>query len=153
MHGHLASMLNALLLVLVLASPGVAQGQQPDLAGLWKTIGDRSGQADSLVRIVENNGEYVGVVVTVFSPPAADANPVCALCRGELKDKPVVGMTILRGLRRQGDSYAGGAILDPDDGDTYRCTVRLLESGRKLEMRGYIGLPIFGRTQVWIRAN
>jgi uncharacterized protein (DUF2147 family) len=60
-------------------------------------------------------------------------------------------MTILRGLRREGERYAGGEILDPDDGKVYRCAVTVIEGGKKLEVRGYIGIPLLGRSQVWQR--
>jgi uncharacterized protein (DUF2147 family) len=130
---------------------GPVPAQTPDPSGLWKTVSDRTGQADSLVRIVEINGEFRGTVVTVFSPPADSPNPVCELCEGELKGRPVIGMTILRGLRREGERYTGGEILDPDDGKVYRCAVTVIEGGKKLEVRGYIGIPLLGRSQVWQR--
>lgn len=134
---------------LIFSAPVPAQ--TPDPSGLWKTVSDRTGQADSLVRIVEINGEFKGTVVTVFSPPADSPNPLCELCEGELKDRPVIGMTILRGLRREGERYTGGEILDPDDGKVYRCTVTVIEGGKKLDVRGYVGIPLLGRSQVWQR--
>jgi len=137
------------LAAFLLACPSYALCQSSP-AGLWKTFSDRNGQPDGLVRIVEVAGHYEATVQAVFSPPAPSANPLCELCPGELKDKPVVGLKIMRDLHPDGDAYAG-EILDPDDGNVYRCTVRLIEGGRKLEVRGYVGLPIFGRTQVWTR--
>ena len=101
--------------------------------------------------IEERDGEFVGTVVKVFSTTAP--NPVCERCEGELRNRPVVGMTILRGLRGLGGEYDGGTILDPDEGRTYRCSARLLDGGRKLEVRGYVGVPFFGRTQIWVRGN
>ncbi|MBV8031913.1 MAG: DUF2147 domain-containing protein [Betaproteobacteria bacterium] len=136
-----------LLLFLIAAA---ARSQAPTPAGLWKTFSDRTGQADGLVRIVESQGRYRATVEAVFSPPAESPNPLCELCPGELKNRPVVGLTIMQDLRPEADGWSG-EILDPDDGKVYRCTVRLVEGGRKLEVRGYIGLPIFGRTQVWQR--
>ena len=104
-----------------------------------------------MVHIVEVNGEYIGTVVAVFSPPAPDARPLCELCLGELKDKPIVGMIILRGVRQSGDGYSAGRILDPDEGEVYRCRIAPLDGGRKLEVRGYVGIPLFGRSQTWVR--
>ena len=132
---------------------GSAAAQQPTPAGLWKTYSDRSGLADGLVRIVEVNGAFEGTVEKVLSPPAPDPNPRCEDCSGALKDKPVVGLRILRGLRPDGEGYSGGEILDPDDGRVYRCRARLLDGGRRLEVRGYLGIPFFGRTQVWQRED
>jgi uncharacterized protein (DUF2147 family) len=103
------------------------------------------------VRIVEKEGEFLGTVVRIFDADAP--NPACERCEGALKDKPVLGMTILRGLRRDGDGFRGGTILDPDEGRVYRCSAALLDRGRRLEVRGYVGLPLFGRTQTWIRAD
>ena len=90
-------------------------------------------------------------MVEVFS--ATTPNPTCGLCEGALKDQPVIGMTILRGLRRDGSGFGGGTILDPDEGRTYRCTATLRDGGRKLEVRGFIGVPLLGRTQIWVRGN
>jgi uncharacterized protein (DUF2147 family) len=119
--------------------------------GLWNTIDDRTGKAEGLVRIEEIDGEFVGNVAGLFSP--ATPNPIRDLCEGALKDKPIIGMRIVNGLRRDGDGYAGGTILDPDEGRAYRCNAILLEEGRKLEVRGYLGLPLLGRAQIWIRGN
>jgi uncharacterized protein (DUF2147 family) len=130
---------------------GAAPAQTPTAAGLWTTFNDGTGKPDGLVRIDEIDGEFLGTVVEVFS--ATTPNPICDLCEGALKDKPIIGMTILRGLRRDGNGYGGGIILDPDEGRTYRCTAMLLDGGRKLEVRGYLGLPLLGRTQTWVRGN
>jgi len=136
-----------------------AAAAQATPAGLWKTYSDRSGLADGLVRIVEVDGAFEGTVEKVFSPPAADPDPRCEDCPGEFKDKPVIGLKILRGLRPNraaparegGQRYSGGEILDPDDGKVYRCSAKLLDGGRTLELRGYVGIELFGRTQVWRR--
>jgi len=125
--------------------------QSPTPAGLWTTFSEITGKPEGLVLIEERDGEFIGFVVKVFSARAP--NPVCDQCEGELKNRPVVGMTILRGLRRLGGEYDGGTILDPDEGRTYRCSAKLLDGGRKLEVRGYVGVPLFGRTQFWARSD
>jgi uncharacterized protein (DUF2147 family) len=131
-----------------------AAGAQPlTPVGLWKTYSDRTGEADGLVQITEANGELEGTVVKVFSPPAPSANPLCEECPGELRNQPIVGMKILRGMRPEADAYGGGDILDPDEGKIYRCILRMVAGGRKLEVRGYIGVSLFGRTQVWDRVD
>lgn len=136
---------------MALAWIGAARPQADTPAGLWTTYNDSTGKAEALVRIEERDGEFLGIVVKVFDATAP--NPVCEHCEGPLKDQPVVGMTILRGLRRDGEEYRGGTILDPDEGRAYRCRVKLLDGGRRLEMRGYLGVPLFGRTQIWVREN
>jgi uncharacterized protein (DUF2147 family) len=138
-----------LLSLATLAWFGAAQAEIPTPAGLWTTFSDSTGKPEGLVLIEERNGEFVGTVVKIFS--TTEPNPVCDQCEGELKNRPVVGMTILRGLRDLGGKYDGGTILDPDEGRTYRCSARLLDGGRKLELRGYVGISFFGRTQTWAR--
>ena len=144
-------MIARLLAITVLAWCCAALGQAASPVGLWQTVSDRSGQPDGLVRIVEADGEFTGTVTAVFSPPAKSANPLCESCAGELKDKPVVGMVILRGVRRSGSGFSAGTILDPDDGRTYSCDLELADAGRRLKVRGYLGLRLFGRTEEWTR--
>jgi uncharacterized protein (DUF2147 family) len=134
--------------ILLTASGAAAQSSAP--MGLWQTVNER-GQREALVRITEVDGELRGQVVTVFSPPAPSPNPLCEECPGELKNKPVVGLQILSGMRWDGERYSGGEILDPDNGRFYSCTLRLADEGRKLEVRGFIGISLFGRTQTWLR--
>lgn len=140
--------ITAATVVFLAASGAAAQSSAP--VGLWQTVNE-SGQREALVRISEMGGELRGHVVTVFSPPAPSANPRCEQCPGELKDKPVVGLQILSGMRWDGERYSGGEILDPDNGRFYSCTLRLVDEGRKLEVRGFIGISLFGRTQTWLR--
>ena len=97
------------------------------------------------------NGQYLGTVVKVLDREAP--NPLCGRCQGELKSKPVVGMQILRGLRRTQGHYGDGTILDPDEGRIYSCAATLLDEGRRLEIRGYVGVPLLGRSQIWVRAD
>ena len=118
--------------------------------GVWKTVDDDTGEPKSLVRIVDVNGELRGTIEKVFSPPAKKPDPICDKCEGERKDKPVVGMNIMSGLKNSGDfEWSGGEILDPANGKTYRCKVTVIEDGKKLEMRGYVAF--FYRTQTWLR--
>jgi len=119
--------------------------------GLWKTIDDETGKARSLVRIGINDGVLTGVVEEILDPGKRDA--VCEACEGELKGKPIVGMSIIRDMRFAQDQYEGGVILDPNNGKTYKCVIWLDEDGQKLNVRGYIGLPLLGRSQVWLRAE
>ena len=144
------TLLQATLIAAVLAAPAAwAQNNSP--VGLWKTIDDSTGKPRSLVRITENNGVVSGKIEKLIREPSEDQNPVCDKCDGELKGKPVLGMTILNGLQKDGDSYSGGTVLDPHNGKTYKAKITLKDDGKKLEMRGYIGAPLFGRTQTWIR--
>jgi uncharacterized protein (DUF2147 family) len=130
---------------------GVAAAEMDSPAGLWRTIDDKTGKERSLVRIVENNGVFEGKVEKIFEQADDDPDHLCKKCEGERKDKPIIGMTFLWGLKKDGDQYGGGEILDPKNGKIYRAKMRLTEGGRKLEVRGYIGLSLFGRSQTWLR--
>jgi uncharacterized protein (DUF2147 family) len=136
------------LFALVLAAlPAVAA--EPGIAGRWKTFDDKTGKAKGIVLIYEQNGQFFGKVESSIDPK--DANNICDLCKDERKNKPNVGMVILRHLKRDGDEYDGGDILDPDNGKVYRCKARLEEGGKKLVVRGYIGISLLGRSQTWTR--
>ena len=117
--------------------------------GFWKTIDDATGKAKSIVEIWEENGKVYGKIVKLLSPPTPD--PVCAKCEGELKDAKIVGLTILKDLKKDGDEYSGGRVLDPDNGKTYKCTLAVVEGGQKLKLRGYLGISLLERTQYWQR--
>ena len=128
-----------------------AQAQSADSpAGLWKTIDDQTKEPKALIRIAEQNGVLTGRIERIL---AGRPDAVCEQCADERKGRPVQGMTILSGLRKEGDEWAGGEILDPGNGKTYRARVKLVDGGRRLDVRGYIGTPRFGRSQTWVREN
>ena len=119
-------------------------------AGLWKTIDDKTGKPRSLIRITENDGEYSAVVEKgLLATDTGEA--VCDKCTDERKGQKIVGMTIVKGIKKKGDNYEGGEILDPDNGKTYKCKMKLDSTGTKLEVRGFIGVSLFGRSQTWLR--
>lgn len=124
---------------------------QPSPVGLWKTIDDNTGQPKGLVRIREADGRFEGKIEKIFPKPGDDPAPKCDKCDGPRKNQPVLGMTILWGLAKQTDDYQGGEILDPENGKTYRAKMKLSDDGKKLEVRGFIGLSLFGRSQTWLR--
>ncbi|HWS75766.1 MAG TPA: DUF2147 domain-containing protein [Quisquiliibacterium sp.] len=129
------------------ACAAFAQGATSPV-GLWKTVDDETKQAKSLVRILEQGGVLIGRVEKILTDKP-DAK--CDLCTDERKGQPVQGMTIVTGMKREGDLWDGGSILDPNNGKVYRSRMKLLEGGRKLEVRGYVGAPLFGRSQTWLR--
>jgi uncharacterized protein (DUF2147 family) len=118
--------------------------------GLWKMIDDRTGTPRALIRVTETNGEFQGTIEKGLRP-GEDENTVCEKCEGPRHDQRLFGMAIVTGMKKQGDVYAGGEILDPDNGKVYRCKMALEDGGTKLQVRGYIGVSLFGRTQTWIR--
>lgn len=119
--------------------------------GLWKNIDDVSGKPKALIRITESNGMLQGQIEKLFRGPTEDQNPKCEKCEGARKDQPVIGLVIMNGLKKDGDEYNGGEILDPDNGKVYRSKIHLTDGGKKLSVRGYIGVPMLGRSQTWVR--
>ncbi|HEX4986053.1 MAG TPA: DUF2147 domain-containing protein [Burkholderiales bacterium] len=133
----------------LLALQATAANDTP--AGTWRTIDDKTKQERSIIRITEQGGELKGVVEKIFDQPGDDPAHLCKACKDERKDKPIVGMTILWGLKKDGDAWTGGEILDPKNGKTYRCKLTLSADGRSLDVRGFIGISLIGRTQTWLR--
>jgi uncharacterized protein (DUF2147 family) len=129
--------------------PALAQEASP--VGLWKNIDDVSGKPKALIRISEDKGELRGQIEKLFPAAGEDPNPKCTACSGAKKDQPVIGMVFMSGLKKNGDEYTDGEILDPDNGKVYRSKMSLAEGGKKLKVRGYVGVPMFGRSQVWVR--
>jgi len=137
-------------LILMLGS-STAYAAEFTPVGLWRTIDDQTGKPRGLVRITEANGEYQARVEKTFPKPGEESNPKCEKCEGPRQNKPVIGMTILWGLKKQGDAYQGGEILDPETGKIYRARIKLEDGGKKLDVRGFIGFSLFGRSQTWLR--
>ena len=143
--GHFAG-----YLVLVAWSLLAQAGPLDSPVGLWKTVDDRTGTPDALIRITETNSEFQGTIEK-FLRPGEDENSVCEKCEGPRHNQRLLGLAIVTGMKKQGDVYAGGEILDPDEGKVYRCKMTLEDAGTKLQVRGFIGVSLFGRTQTWVR--
>ena len=143
-------LMGASLIAMMFAMPA-AMAQNASAAGAWKTIDDETGKVKSVVRITEEGGVLTGKIEKLFRPADQDQNPKCTACEGARKDQPLIGMTILWGLKKDGNEYTGGEILDPAKGKTYKSKAALKDNGSKLEVRGYIGAPMFGRSQTWVR--
>ena len=119
-----------------------------DAVGRWKTIDDETGQAKSIVEISKAaNGTYTGRIVELLRP--SKPNPVCDKCKDDRKNKPITGMEIIRGMKKDGDAWSGGSILKPDEGKIYKSKMKLIEGGQKLEVSGCISF--FCKSQVWVR--
>lgn len=121
--------------------------------GKWRTIDDETGKAKSIIELSLNNDELEGRVVELINPSKPD--PVCGKCKGERKDKPITGMLIVWGVteNESGGKWGGGYILDPKKGKQYKVKLSLKDKGRSLKVRGYIGAPMLGRTQIWQRVE
>jgi uncharacterized protein (DUF2147 family) len=144
---------NRIALVLIGMAPlATRAGAQTTPVGFWNTISDVDGRPTAVVEIQEINGEYVGTVRALLVP-ADPADSVCGKCKGAQKGQRIVGMEIIHHMRSDGDEWSGGEVLDPETGKTYRARMKLTDGGQKLVLRGYIGLPLFGRSQTWVRRS
>lgn len=115
------------------------------IEGKWKTIDDETGVAKSVVEIYKkSNGQYYGKISQLL---AKVENENCVKCSDDRKNKPLEGLEIIRGLKKSGSEFTGGTITDPKTGKTYKCTIT--RDGDKLNVRGYIGFSLIGRTQTW----
>jgi uncharacterized protein (DUF2147 family) len=130
-----------------------ALAQEASAVGRWTTIDDETKKPKSVIAIYEENGKLFGKIEKLFREPNEDQNPVCDKCEGALKNQPILGMVILRDLKKDDDEWSGGTILDPANGKTYKCKISVEGGGKKLKVRGYIGLSLIGRTQHWVRAE
>ena len=135
-----------------LAGSALSALAQTTPVGLWQTLDDKDGTVKSEIRIVESGGVVSGKIEKILDPKAKPGEKSVE-CTDERKDQAILGMEILRGLKKtEGkDLWEGGNILDPNNGKVYRATVTPIEGGKKLQMRGYIGF--FYRTQIWTRIN
>ncbi|TDE50163.1 DUF2147 domain-containing protein [Flavobacterium sp. GT3P67] len=124
--------------------------QNHTVVGKWKTIDDETGKAKSIVEVYEKSGKIYGKVVEILEEE--NKNRICENCSGEDKNKPILGMVVIKGLSKVGKEYKKGKILDPKNGKLYQCFITLDGNG-KLKVRGFVGISLFGRTQYWYRVK
>jgi uncharacterized protein (DUF2147 family) len=138
-------------LILTLLFSLSALAQNSDITGKWKTIDDETGKPKSIVEIFKDGDIVKGKIVDLINPE--QPNPKCDKCEGDRKDQPILGLEIIRGLKEseKGKLWEGGEILDPKKGKTYKCKLTLKDNGNKLDVRGFIGFSLLGRTQTWER--
>ena len=131
--------------VLLFAQGGIAQSA----VGIWKTIDDEDGKVKSHVKIYEENGKLFGEVAKLIDPEQT----TCTACKGDKKDQPIEGMQIMWGLERDDDNERdGGKIMDPKNGKEYKCKIELVDANT-LNVRGFVGFSLLGRTQTWYRVT
>lgn len=119
-------------------------------AGFWQQTDDQ-GRVGAWFYFTEVDGVYEGRIVKMFPQPGKPNFEVCSACPGPQKNAPMLGLTIVKGMRREGLKYEDGTILDPRNGDVYHAQMELSPDGQQLSVRGYLGIPLLGQTQVWTR--
>jgi uncharacterized protein (DUF2147 family) len=135
-----------------LITGGVAQATEDTPVGRWVTISDKDHSPRSVIEISDAGGTLQGTVRKIFDRPGDNPQHLCMSCDGALKNKPVVGMTVITGMKRDGSGWDGGSIFDPGSGNTYSGEMHL-DGGDKLVVRGYLGISLLGRSQTWIRES
>ena len=139
-------------LIAACALLGLAAHAQMTPIGLWRIIDDQTQQPSAEIRITQTAAGLSGVVEKSLQNKP-NAEPLCSLCTDDRKGQPKLGMEIIRGGQQAAGKavWEGGKILDPENGKNYSLRITPIEEGKKLEVRGYIGSPLLGRTQTWIR--
>lgn len=120
------------------------------ILGKWKSIDEKTGKDESIIEIYLEKGKYYGKIVQLLNPNKKGA--ICEKCTGVNKNKPIVGLVIINGLKKNDDEWSGGKVLDPKNGKKYKCYITFKDKNT-LKLRGYIGLSVFGRTTYWHRVK
>ncbi|HEY7986935.1 MAG TPA: DUF2147 domain-containing protein [Methylophilaceae bacterium] len=126
-----------------------------DMTGLWEEYDDDTGKVNALIRINKTaDGTYEGMVEKVLVKTANNGEAVCSKCAGDLHNRPILGLRILKGMKRKSDNvFDSGEVLDPDDGRVYPCRIEVMDDGNSLQVTGYLALAWVGQSEIWVRAK
>ena len=136
------------ILVIVVFHFLMLSAESQTIFGKWKSIDAETGKIEAIIEVYKEQNKAYAKIIDILNP--ADKDKICIYCKGKNKDKPILGLIILDGLKEDGDEWSGGKIVDPKNGNTYKCYIKLIDLNN-LKLRGYIGISLFGRTEYWKR--
>jgi uncharacterized protein (DUF2147 family) len=145
---HAGAFVLAAFALAALALPAFARDTP---VGLWRSIDDATGEAKAVIEVYDGGNGKLSAKIVKLIDTSDGPNPLCDQCSGARKNKPILGMVIAWDLKRDGKGWGGGRILDPENGKEYSVKMTPIAGGKKLEVRGFLGLSLLGRTQVWHR--